>query len=993
LAGSGSFSTTKNPWGSSSGSLGGYSIASSAAEWDLYAAQMGWTNGNVSDEDYLIAVRKALAAAPPHTTTYLTAQNRVEDAEYSIGRKSADVQGLDALIAYDQVALAKMNPDNQHAKTVKQTLDGELATARSRDYGKLVDQVNNGTLKTQALLDWVNTTVSTLPADAPDKNDWGQAQQSLSERVTDEKDSQVYQDYQNDHMTGDLFIAYVTARRDSYDPQSEKYKDWSRRLEDATKNVSDAKFAKEDSAFFNLYNEGKKSDKDYLGYIKTRLDSMTEGDQQYEEWRHRYTTAAFSIAEDQLTYDVQHKKRPVSALVAFYKHYALGLDHGSAEWRQVQNKIDALKGYRGGGGGGASASEGVGSATAGITGKVISGQYTLDTTLPAITPNPYAKPKDQKAALAAWSDNHDRLSAAISEGDTTWMFLDPTTGGEVEMPTSSKALANMEAAIASYHYTLGQIAAAQGNQTLFFTETGKGDDADKRARDAYADITVKDNQQRWDAAQATIDWASKTGDAKTIYNAALGAIAVINQDLADPSLSDARRKTLEALAEKWASNPVLPQYTIEYNPDGSEKFSWQSGGAINKDASTFDPNTGEMTNMVTNPGWHFLLDKSLNSNDELGHGWVQDPADDQVWQENHMTVTVKVGDKDVTGDVTVHAASANTKVYANVDGVYTQIDVPGAASTPNGSLVSEVQWIDQFGHLQKAYSLDGKTFIGSADGISPPMIQLAPGLKLTQSYDKAGNLIMQDEEGNAVLQQNASTGAYALNDDYVTAHPEALGWFNMDTSLNGWLFGTGMDPIGTPTQRYKVYMSDGKGGMDTTSEWEPLTVKVQNLVKYANDAKAAAKAKAADESAAWGAGKTRYADWTGWTPPATPAAAARGAGKGMGTTHYADQTPPPAGLLPKAAALPAVGAARSMAQHVSVTLPPVKAAEGILKTLVDIAGPALTKKVTDVAAPALTKTVGDIAALVSGSLGKTTAPVPVPIRTTPSSGGPKRIRI
>ena len=120
MARAGSFGGSLNPFGG--GSLGGFSaydIGSNLAELEVYKVEVAWGNGTATDEEYLAALTKARDATSPETRDRESAQNRLDDAVYRIGRSKAEAAGLDQLIAFDQAAIAKMNPDNTRYRSVQ----------------------------------------------------------------------------------------------------------------------------------------------------------------------------------------------------------------------------------------------------------------------------------------------------------------------------------------------------------------------------------------------------------------------------------------------------------------------------------------------------------------------------------------------------------------------------------------------------------------------------------------------------------------------------------------------------------------------------------------------------------------------------------------------------------------------------------------------------------------------------------------------------------
>lgn len=735
MARRGSFGGGINPFGSSAPSgLSAYNVGYSLAQLDAYRISVGWQNGTVSDDEYLASLQKQLDAALPNSRDQISAQNQLDDAKYTIGRQKAQDKGLDALIAFDELSLARMRSDNHHADDIRNALASELAQRRNRDYSKIVDDVNNGKASLQSLLDWVNQTISTLPSDAPDKDNWTQTQTSVAAQIQTQKDSQVYQDYNNQRMSGKDFLAYIQSRRDQYDPSSPAYADWSRKLEDATKNVKDTELSKQDTAFFDAYNEGHKSDADYLTYIKTRLDGMDPSDPQYETWRHRYVTTAFSLAEDQLRFAVNQGTKPVSDLVSFYQSYALTLNPGSAEWRSTQDKITSLQGRRSGGGGGGSSS---GGGTAITADKVIDGHYTLDTVLHDLSLPANAT----KADVDMFNANYNRLSDAHQHGDKVWLFIDPNNPGATipgqnpdgspmldangkpimvrgsgYLPVTTEALGNLNILDAQYHSSVAAAALQGGDRATFYYQTQQSDEALNRSRNlALADFQ-KTNDLAYQNAKSVIALDLQSGNLSGAYNTTMAMLAAISNDLNDPTMDATRRSNLQKMADELAAQPFMPQI------DDTGRIT---GGAIVLDSSGA-PIVGNDGQPLVNPGWHFVLADGTNYKTNQ---WVQDltpGASQETWSQDHITVTAPFMGTSVQGDTAVRRTNASAVVWANVNGTWQQIPVPGIQTY-------ETQYLDENGRLVTAYSIDGHTWLTTTNYYAgPPQLQLGG----TYSYDK-----------------------------------------------------------------------------------------------------------------------------------------------------------------------------------------------------------------------------------------------------------------
>lgn len=753
----GGFGGSLNPFGSGSlGSLGQYDIGADLADLEVYKVEVAWGNGLATDEAYLAALTKAVNATDPGTQKRESATNKYDDAVYRIGRSVAEAAGLDQLIAFDMAALAKMNPSNVRYRDVEDSLQSEKASRRSRDYGKLVNAYNEGKSTTQSLLAWVNTQLGGITSDDPDFDSWNQVQGDLEDRIVSEKDSEVYQDYQQGRMKAPAFLAYLTTRRNSYLVGSPQYEDWTRKLEDAQKQVTDNAQSAKDSAFFNRYQEGKVSDATYLKYLKDRIATMKPDDPSLGEWKHRLVEATFSLAEDKLRFDVGRGKAPVSRLISFYKSYQRTLNPGSAEWRSVQRNLDSLGasgGRSSGGGGGRSSggssggsSTGSKSAGAAIGGKVImGGKYTLDTVMGTFAIDPTANKSAIAAAKKYLDNNKQSLYNALQNDDKVWLFTDPrnptatvaeldpqgnptgrTIRGAAYLPVTSEAYSNILLTEAGNWNMASEYALSQhryGDAALYSKRSAEALD---NARKNDAGYRAQNIGEWTDNMVKIADQATKAGD----YGLAARTLAIIGTtvygQLQNPYLTDEARNKINGIGEDIAKNPL----------------------------AGVDPNTGleralNMTSLqggevVLNPGWHHVLS---SKGGQPTWGPEFDERQDGTWEMEHVQVATAFGDRIVKGEV-----RKSTAPITPIATVYTPTGQQKIAGGPNADFLS---YVDERGQVVRAYSLDGTTWISPAAGQPAPEIEITEPVQL--SLDGTSYLLVSDPS-KVVLTQNGSGG-------------------------------------------------------------------------------------------------------------------------------------------------------------------------------------------------------------------------------------------
>ena len=726
MARRGSFGRSLNPFGTgSSAGFAQYNIGDNVQDLARYKAEVAWGNGQLSDDAYLAVLQSVVASATPGSQAAVTAQNALDDAKYRIGRSRASAQGLDALIAFDQASLMGMSPDNVRYRSIKDSLNSELAQRRSDQYSKLVDQYNSGRIATAVLMTWVSNTLDTLSPDAPDYKQWQSTLASLRDRARSEKDAAAAQDYQMGRMTGDQWLAYLKSRRDQYDPTSPDYQQWNNRLEDETKSVQATKQARADQAFFDAYSEGKKSDKEYLAYIKARLDSMAADDPNREEWQHRYNTASYSLAEDALRFAVDHGKRPASDLMNFYKVYQRTLNPGSAEWRRTQDAIDSLAGYMrrqsaGGGSHSATGGGGMGPVAAGNTDKLISPKFTLEMAFTEL-----ALPVNaSKEAQANFNLNYDSLQNAVQRGDKTWMFYDPAHPGQaVMLPVTSEALARLDTIRGEWNHNRAIAAFSNGDNASaykFLDQSTNAFDAARLHNDQVAKRNVRNELN--DVVQR-IKLYTALGDDASVYDAIHGALTMLDDLINDPTVDDATRALYVAKAEQLASNPL--------------------NRAIDASRSTFDAQ-GNIVSVALMPGWHHVFDIS-SSTGEMVPKLVYDDGQSGAWDLNHVTVHINVGDRVVTADALLQDDKVGVPVLATIDGQ--QVYLP-----PGSVGVKTIVYFDGAGHKVQAYTVDGKTWVTSNSGAIPT---LRLGVDLTSERNADGSVDFVDGQGNVIAKADA----------------------------------------------------------------------------------------------------------------------------------------------------------------------------------------------------------------------------------------------
>ena len=867
MARSGSFGSSLNPFGT--GTFGGfaqYDIGDNLKDLEAYRLEIAWGNGTITDEEYAASLAKLVAAATPGSQARMSAQNKLDDVTYRIGRSKAEAQGPDALIAFDQQTLATMNPSNvryreiadsvaARIKSVAASLAAELADRRARDYAAIMDAYGHGQTSTESVLAWVENTLSTVAGDAPDRDNWESIADNLLERLVSEKDAQVYQDYQDGTMLPADFVAYLTGRRDAYDPSSPKWVEADRRLKDAEENVKDAAFAKADQEFFNLYEQGKKSDDDYLLYVSRRIDGMDPDDPALPEWKQKLTMAAHSIAEDKLRHEVNiatagstarsvaaHKDLGATAaettarknLLAFYVAYSKTLNPGSSEARATEEQIVSLRGTISTGaatGGGTVAKGGGGTVVKGggvvvksgkNDPKVILNTASFDAALRLLTPSATAPKKDQAIAVAALRMNLQ--SAEAAKNDKVWLFTDPrypgqtvaardadgvlvkdSKGKQVYVPgssyraTSSDEIAGMQMATANYSYGLAGVAAAKGDVKGYWTSIWHANVALDAVRTTQAHAVQVNITNKLKAIDQGIEVYTKLNDPASVINLLLMKAAEIDRAIGDSTLDDAQREKWEAKGEALEKNLLFPGLLVDMQGDpvwSADGKRIQDGGLVDLANSTWSADGKSIVRAVLTPGTHFVLDSDEKGDADWRYVW-ENPALAPDWAANHVTVYTGAFNRRVTGEVAVKKAPAIGIRLTYTDGSREIIRFGGGADFISYR-------VD--GNLINAYSIDGRrTWLQTTGGI-PPVLELnGPVTKTTNAdgyvtiTDAAGNIVFASPDGKTGWVEGPEVnGVSTFGNALATG---SVKWFGQGAAESG---GDTSEGVGYPGQQFRL---------------------------------------------------------------------------------------------------------------------------------------------------------------------------------------------
>jgi hypothetical protein len=449
-----------DPFGSSRGGLGRYQMTDVASlnATEAYAVAVGWQNGTVPDAAYLASLEKALSLETTGSIGWITAKNKLEDAQYTIARNalvnqvnvaassSARIAATEALLAHDQMRLNSMAPDNEQQRELQYRILSSQADLRQTRYGDMVEQLNAGFLTTDQLIEYVKGAM-TASVGAPDADDWKRTMDDLVGRKNDEYMAVLAQDYQQGRdPQGKKFLAAIDAQLGLLVPGSPKYEALARQREDLTKAIRSDTLATAHADIYDRWQRGKITDAQYLKDLERAVKEAPAGSRERADAEQRLVMTRFSLAEDKLRDDVNKGKASVGQLIRFYESTMRSMVPGSQRARQIAATIRDLKALGGSGGGGGSGDGEPKGTIKGIAKVIFPGEPWK--VVAGATKDVNGRPIPKGSILSALSINASnstergwfnknvaRLDAAEQLGATTWLFLDKN-GNEFEVAYS-----------------------------------------------------------------------------------------------------------------------------------------------------------------------------------------------------------------------------------------------------------------------------------------------------------------------------------------------------------------------------------------------------------------------------------------------------------------------------------------------------------------------------------------------------------------------------
>jgi hypothetical protein len=370
-----------SPFGGGGANFGAFDVVDPGREAYLgfLKVKVDWEQGLVSNANYLTAYQTYVSAQTPGTSTRIDAEQSLRDTKYRLERNDllAAVENgqrtWSDLLEYDRSKLVGLDHSSQEyldrVNLYQQTQAKGLSDAASDQH----DLYDAGKITTTQLRSWyAQQAVDPHYAGNPDlqKNIADQIR-SLDLRVQGEQDNHMVQLFNDGKVGSSAFLVYAAAAQARYGTGTEQAQQWSKLITDAKQQVAEKgltyryglsqhyidlqKFIKDNTDMLARQGAGSTS-------TSTRIVLGADG-----QWKEVTSTKSSpykpSAAEVKAMADrrieLADAKRQLAevnskiganggfvttdSMISFYTNRQASFVKGTAEWYQVQERLDSLQ--------------------------------------------------------------------------------------------------------------------------------------------------------------------------------------------------------------------------------------------------------------------------------------------------------------------------------------------------------------------------------------------------------------------------------------------------------------------------------------------------------------------------------------------------------------------------------------------------------------------------------------------------------------------------
>jgi hypothetical protein len=357
---SGGFGSPFLGYGNRQGGFSQYRIGNDSGEdlayLDKLAAQTAWQNGQISDGAYLSALREYVNATDKGSSSRISAENQLRDAEYNIGRNelvlrinaastpSSRIAALTRLIGYERRWRATMTSDNEQAREMNDSIRGLQQQVRSTRWGEMVRKYNNDQLS-DARMQAYARQMAQQASGQPDEQTYRDYVTDFGNRILDDKINDAIERWNKTFAAGDAknVESLYANRMARMNKQSPAYEAQQEALERFREAVVQQRRTKEYEITRSQYEAGVIGDYDWLDFLRTRVTQEKPGSVERIRARDAFIATSFDLADRSLNQQVQEGTRSVTDLIDFYQSSLATMDHDSSRAKELLAKVAELR--------------------------------------------------------------------------------------------------------------------------------------------------------------------------------------------------------------------------------------------------------------------------------------------------------------------------------------------------------------------------------------------------------------------------------------------------------------------------------------------------------------------------------------------------------------------------------------------------------------------------------------------------------------------------
>jgi hypothetical protein len=363
--GGGFGSIGQGPFRTGQGGFGQYLIGDDGANLDALRkqkAQIQWSNGTITDSQYLSELSWYLGRQEKGTSQFLSAQDDLQDARYSIGRNrivnavnrsasTADrIANLTKLIRWDQRRARGMRGDNEQARELRERISDAEAQIRDARYGDEVRRFNDNRRSTEQMLRYARRMAAESRGSA-DAQQWADRVSEWEDRRWDEdfEDAKVAYTKARSSTNGDIrgtgnvVIQMLQSRLSGMSQDSPGYKQYQRALRDQRATIEEDVWARRASNMRVALDEGQASEEDYIAFLYERSQSLPKGSTARQQARSEFLSETFRLGEARIENGIRSGELEADAAVDFYQGYLATMQPTAQKYSEIMEKI---RGYR-----------------------------------------------------------------------------------------------------------------------------------------------------------------------------------------------------------------------------------------------------------------------------------------------------------------------------------------------------------------------------------------------------------------------------------------------------------------------------------------------------------------------------------------------------------------------------------------------------------------------------------------------------------------------